>query len=284
MDKDFHYYAIQQLAIDAGFTEEDAYTISFSSMYVDDCTDLDLAREMSDRYVINYYPIITQVDVTNILLYHAQHYILMPFHFLPGEQDKRNPYVVVENSSSSRILLNKAIEAQNLIQLGIALHAYADTFSHQNFTAFEEEQNAVYNWQTLYRVVVPNIGHCDVGHLPDNVEETWMDYRLPKGQRRVDNKRRTLNALAGCYLALNYFKKGKCLSSVSNLFFEPLGGHYSFWEDWVYLESYDDRIGVLIDSHDRKYFEHCTSYHDKNFINFQNAAKTHLALVLHFAP
>ena len=84
-------------------------------------------------------------------------------------------------------------------QLGIALHTYADTWSHQNFTGMQEGWNSVYPWYDVFKSIVPNIGHAEVGHSPDIISETWTDNRA---KEKVVNRVRALQAVGEIYQAL----------------------------------------------------------------------------------
>jgi hypothetical protein len=132
-------------------------------------------------------------------------YVYMPFHFLPGDQSIRmkgrlNPYACVADSRLARNLVNAAIRSGDPYRLGIALHTYADTWSHQNFTGFDERWNSLKSWRRPHAVITPDIGHADVRHSPDEISKTWRDDRLE--DEEVDNRRRAMQAIEAIFKRL----------------------------------------------------------------------------------
>ena len=80
MDKEFHYYITYFIALKAGFNEQNAYIIAYSSQYTDDNTA---------EYVINpetssqYHTYISQTY--DIFKPQEEHLRIYPvFHFMPG--------------------------------------------------------------------------------------------------------------------------------------------------------------------------------------------------------
>ena len=57
---------------------------------------------------------------------------------------KKNPLSTTPASPNATVVLKKALASGNPYLLGIALHTYADTWSHQNFTGMQEGWNSVY--------------------------------------------------------------------------------------------------------------------------------------------
>jgi len=232
MEKDFHHYIIYTLAKLAGFDktiegsdETEARVIAYASQYVDDNCDRVYIVSYNDReYPIllpsrigtktgNYnYLIMTQDMNITSLDTNVQKYIFMPFHFLPGDYEtvKRNgitnPYCTTENSANANRLLDKALLSEDLYRTGIALHTYADTWSHQRFTAFEEKWNQVLEWYEDFKALAPNIGHADVWHLPDQICKTWRDHRF--NEPPVVNKDRAFDAAEKIYEKLYTERKG----------------------------------------------------------------------------
>jgi hypothetical protein len=206
MEKDFHYYLVYSLASITGY-QKSATTIAYASQFVDDNNEGQFAidgEEVSfpdkikaqDGY---YYPIMTQSLSIKSLDMYVQKYVYLPFHFLPGDNSviikgNRNKLNTTPNSANGRSLVNRALESNNPYQIGMALHTFADTWSHQNFTGLYEDWNKVYAWYEIYKNLVPSIGHADAGHSPDVISETWTDYRLDKDIQKIDNKPRALDA------------------------------------------------------------------------------------------
>ena len=217
MNIDFHYFVIKTLAYAAGFSEEDAQTIAYYSQQVDDFTksspmqvrqeppvyfiEKGYARKLeNDLWEVQPHP--TGIDVLQALEKHYRHTTLVPFHFVPArplaeleaESDfTRADYRCVRADDESAMLINlitdEAVEAvrrhkceQSLMQLGMALHSYADTYAHCGYSGLEGWENSAlikeaYNQMTEEEEVpageriaywmLPHIGHGNSGHVPD---------------------------------------------------------------------------------------------------------------------
>jgi hypothetical protein len=73
-----------------------------------------------------------------------------------------------------------------LHHLGVAAHAFADTWAHQNFVGWYDGING--DGMNL----LPNIGHADFIHHPDWVGHCWNDNRIINHQ--INNNHRFLDA------------------------------------------------------------------------------------------
>ena len=93
------------------------------------------------------------------------------------------------DSDNANRILDTALETGNLYRIGIATHGYADSWAHQNFTGFYNEFNSMTG---PLSVAIPNIGHAEAGHNPDEIALVWKDTRLI--EQRVDNRERFLDA------------------------------------------------------------------------------------------
>jgi hypothetical protein len=239
MEKDFHYYLIYSIARITGF--QDADIIAYSSQFVDDNNEGQFSIEgkkvpFPNKIRANggyYYPIMTQSLSPKSLDMMIQKYVYVPFHFLPGNSTTRingetNALSTKPNSKNARILLENALKSDNPYLIGIALHTYGDTWSHQNFTGLQEEWNSVYPWYRFDKSIAPNIGHAEVQHSPDIISEKWTDNRfgIP-----IDNRKRALLATAEIYKAMRK-KSGK----------GPVWtGVKSSFRRIIYAAGYDDR-------------------------------------------
>lgn len=215
MQKDFHYDIIFALAIEAGYSDADSNIIAYASQYVDDNTDREYS--ISDSYgefhvgfpeEIGrsgglYLPIITQaVDITSFNL-SVQRYVFAPFHFIPGDNNvtikgKSNPLCTTKGCRNAETLVRDAV-ANDIYRLGIALHTYADTFSHDRFSAFHEDWNRVY--KSPVGNLPPNIGHAEVFHKPDEISADWVDGRI--GKKKIVNRERAMEAAERIFGLIN---------------------------------------------------------------------------------
>jgi hypothetical protein len=125
----------------------------------------------------------------------------------------KNPgaHVVTEDSPLAREILVAALKSKNLYRIGIALHAYADTWAHQNFSADDEAQNSMEsgNGQQFFgnRLSLPAVGHLQAYKNPDDPRITWVDPRLESPYDRVDNTVRFLEAAKMIYRFLRTSRK-----------------------------------------------------------------------------
>lgn len=246
MEKDFHYYLIYAMAKVTGLNNPDI--VAYSSQFTDDNNEGQFSVDQEDvsfpeKLKANggyYYPIMTQSLSPKSLDPYVQKYVYAPFHFLPGDNNgvingKKNPLSTTPNSKNSKAMLVKALESQNPYSIGIGLHTFADTWSHQNFSGLREEWNAIYPWYNIFKSIVPNIGHAEAGHLPDIISESWTDYRF--GTKKIDNRPRAFEAVQEIFSNLQKkSKKGPPWQDVEDDFYKI-----------IYTKDYDNRIKKISD-------------------------------------
>lgn len=245
MEKDFHYYLIYCLA--AITQQEHSNIIAYASQFVDDNCERQFSIDGEPCPFPSsipagggyYYPIMTQSMSPKSLDLYIQKYVYVPFHFLPGDdtveiKGKRNAMNTTPNSQNAQAMLHEALKSNNPYRLGVTLHTFADTWSHQNFTGLWEDWNSVYPWYRLDKTYVPNIGHAEVGHSPDVISEIWTDYRLEK---RIVNVDRAFDAVREIFRALRKNSdKGPLWGDVRLKFLKILN-----------VPGYDDRIRAMVD-------------------------------------
>lgn len=175
MDKEFHYYITGILAHKAGFSEEESSIIAYSSQFVDDNSNVFTVEGYSNY--ISQTKNILKPRKTLMRIYSI-------FHFIPGnpmaesarrKDGKMHILNTTPNSKLSQEMMYKAFnssENSKLYRIGIASHAYTDTWAHQNFVGFNDSFNG------LDLNPIPNIGHSDVIFVPDIVCKDWVDERL----------------------------------------------------------------------------------------------------------
>jgi len=73
-----------------------------------------------------------------------------------------------------------------LYRIGIASHAYIDTWAHQNFVGVDDSFNG------FDMNPIPNVGHADALFNPDTINNTWNDNRLV--DRYINNNARFISA------------------------------------------------------------------------------------------
>ncbi|MEW6664177.1 MAG: DUF6765 family protein [Thermodesulfobacteriota bacterium] len=195
MDTEFHYWITGIIAREAGFDVDEAKAIAYSSEFVD---ENDVSLDVKDRSSTAVYTnFITQT--LNILKPRAELLRIYPiYHFVPGNPQapsarrrdgKMHLFNTTPDNKFANSLLQDAFHAEEdarLYRIGIATHAYADTWAHQNFTGWHESFNAIGLNPT------PNIGHADAQHHPDWVGHRWDDSRILDSE--VNNNHRFLSA------------------------------------------------------------------------------------------
>ncbi|MDA8078625.1 MAG: hypothetical protein M0Z79_06760 [Nitrospiraceae bacterium] len=300
MEKDFHYhftYAAAKLTC-----LPNPEIVAYSCQFVDDNNEGQFAIGGGDTLFPErlktgggyYYPVMTQSLSPKSLDPYVQKYVYLPFHFLPGDntveiEKKKNPLCTTPNSGNAKNILEKALNSGNPYQAGIALHTFADTWSHQNFTGLREEWNAIYPWYDVFKSLVPNIGHAEAGHSPDVISERWTDYRFKGVTKEIDNRQRAFDAIEAVYLTLRKATgKGALWNDVKTDFEKIIGtpdydkrieatsklagGTPEYSKDaWIgaALEKEEDGEVVM-----KQGFDKTPWYH------FHQAAKVHLATVM----
>jgi len=191
MNREFHYYVTHLIAARAGIRGDDLRVLAYASQYVDD---------NSRGYSIKGSGLRTPYEnnrsqTMNILRPHKDKLEIYPlFHFIPGEPDapsarrsdgKTNVFNTTPNSLNANRMMDAALETQNFYRIGIAAHAYVDTWAHQNFVGDWTKFNA---FPGFLAWLTPDCGHADAGHKPDEIGLTWQDVRLVDSS--VDNNQR----------------------------------------------------------------------------------------------
>jgi hypothetical protein len=217
MDINFHYFVVKTLACKVGFTETEAQTIAWYSQQVDNFTmhlPICVTKEPPAFFTQNHYakemggslwlvlPHPTGIDMTQTLGDYYRHTTLAAFHFIPGQpfsklKEKadmtRADYRCVPGHSDDAQLIHHIVEQavdeakqekteKTLMQLGMALHTYADTYAHCGFSGLEGWENKAviekaFNQHTqkeeipkeerLFFRELPHIGHGNAGTAPD---------------------------------------------------------------------------------------------------------------------
>jgi len=308
MNIEFHYYLTKYLAIEAGFEEDEAEIIAYSSQYVDDNYIEYKIKISKDDY---YENITTQFkDILTPEQKNLRRNIL--FHYLPGDptspkvrrkDGKMHVLMTTVASSHAQELFFESTKNEDLYGLGIASHMLADTFSHQNFIGSEEIMNSM-NSPTgdLKRI----IGHSDAELKPDIPNLIWFDKRLIKKYEEVNNKERLIfaaNKLYSNYLFLTSFpsKWNKVKKTINSLIIDEINetemnkiipqqssrinNYKKLLEDYDTITTYDPKswLADAVEENvnfNRQNYTSNKNFKKSNWYKFQEAAKNyeHLAL------
>ena len=201
MDKEFHYYLTYLTAARAGYPFDDALTIARTCQAVDENTRIIAVNSGTPQSYSNYIS-----QTASLFRPRASRMRIYPvFHFIPGDSDhpstkrtdrKTRKLNTTVDSTLANLCFDEASKTKDLMQIGIASHAYADTWAHQNFVGYNDSFNG---FKGFLSRIIPNIGHADAMHYPDWPAHIWTDTRLIKANRIINNKRRFLDAARRLY-------------------------------------------------------------------------------------
>lgn len=155
MKKDAHYYALLALARSVGIEKGTAHKIAYASQFVDDAkvnkftlaednppqilSQLDNPKKIINAATCHSYSDLSTYNYSSMTSNTAA------FHFVPGCEGENFPKKMRCKKESKIIknIIDKALNSDDPIKLGITLHAYADTFSHQGFSGIASKVNDV---------------------------------------------------------------------------------------------------------------------------------------------
>lgn len=214
-----HYYAVLALCRILGYNKDASRIIAYSSEYVDEAL---VRRISSSRYDFKMTKLDTVGPIMTDRTYSERDLVktLVPFHFVPAlkGKDLQEKMRTFPNSPFLRIMQKQLFKQKNPYLLGIYLHVYADTWSHQGFSGIMSPVNIISDLQVKYRSfkgfgnriaafymakmrepfhrmyhpIIPNYSHSQVGTLPDLTSAEWK-YTYGEGSENsgwIDNKKR----------------------------------------------------------------------------------------------
>ena len=227
MQIDFHFYTIYALARAAGFGPENAHVIAYASQHTDDAK-YDHALEFENGGRFQQVLTAHQYDIGAISK-PTCYRIWIPFHFLPSSAgvDFYEGMTTRPDSSVAQAMIEDLMDSEPkgyiLHRLGILLHVYADTWSHQNFIGLTNDLNDVddltvrgegqeaLDWmfaelkRTVIEYAAPKLGHAQAGTIPDEPYREWT-YKGYQGRSySINNQERSLEAAQACYRVMLKF-------------------------------------------------------------------------------
>jgi len=234
MQIDCHYGAIYALSRLAGIKSEFAEIIAYASQQVDDATHGHVLRFKNTGGVFRQtLTAHRKLDLRSLnMRYQLETW--MPFHFLPGAEGKTTGEKLIchADSKPAEAMLKEVsrgnIPVSRLHLLGIVLHAYVDTFTHQLFKGFTDSYNEVSVtskterrrkkniFSRIFKKVtrvftraVSPVGHVRAGTMPDIPYLEWEIERMQDGKRiKINNLNdRFLPAMKRIYSYLGEFLK-----------------------------------------------------------------------------
>jgi hypothetical protein len=242
MQIDMHFYGVYCLARSAGIKSEIAHTIAMASQFVNDATTINSVLIENKRCI---RPLRTSLKKCPPRYSEEDSWLVwIPFHFLPGNEP-------VDGAFEERIVCRKnsliaqklALFALNNDQgdiwpylIGITAHAYADTFSHYDFSGLAHQHNKILpdsihldqnhqdliaeymasratNFMRKYSVNHSHepVGHSQVAAYPDRPFLKWRFEKDAKKSGKVYWRDNTSDYMEACeslyYFFLEFIKK-----------------------------------------------------------------------------
>lgn len=172
MKRDAHYYAILAFCRACGFKKDSALDVAYASQFTDDAKInlmyLTHSSEIMEHETIDHEIIESKAAFFNMATshsffrfntfnYEAMVNNTIAFHFVPGCQGENFTKKLRCKEEGPIILdmLNDVCQGDDLIALGIILHALADSYTHQGFSGMLSKVNDINNCEAVNKV---NIG------------------------------------------------------------------------------------------------------------------------------
>ncbi len=252
MKRDAHYHATLAFCRACGFNKQSAHVIAYASQLVDDAK-INLIFFKKAGIVLEHdnvknRPAFFNMDTChsyfrlNTFNYESMVNNTSAFHFVPGckGQNFTKQLRCKEESPVILEILKDALLENDLIKLGIVLHAYVDTFSHQGFSGMLSKVNDIKNCEAKGKVhiglldrvlnvfrqlsqekfekyfdsITPAYGHCQALDFPDLPYLVWSyEYDCSDNfdgffnTAEIDNKQRYKQAFDGVRKYLETYLK-----------------------------------------------------------------------------
>lgn len=234
MQIDFHFGVTYVLARLAGFDEQAAHTLAYSSQYVDDATNAGLIKFTDGSMYSHISSANSMLDTKNLDQY-SDHLAWLPFHFLPGNcelpagQGNDRPFVeraiCKPNSYVAQDMVAESIRRKDsrhgLHRFGITLHVYADTWAHQGFAGIIDNINRVRDLDTvgvkedlkddMLEIAMRNItlGHGGALTFPDRPYLRWSYTDNSRKSVTRNNPEEYEKAIDNLFSAMRRYLLGK---------------------------------------------------------------------------
>jgi len=235
LQRDAHYYAVLAFCRACGFKKDSAQVIAYASQFVDDAKInlmyLNNSSDIIDHDIIDSKPAFFNMATChsyshiNTFNYEAMVNNTIAFHFVPGCQGENFTKKLRCKEEAPIILdiLNDVFLEDNLITLGIALHPFADSYTHQGFSGMLSKVNDITNceaknkgslgllykilnffeqfnrdkYEKLFQGLVPAYGHGQALEFPDVPYLAWSyeydysdEFNGSYKKVEIDNKER----------------------------------------------------------------------------------------------
>lgn len=262
MDIDFHFSTVYVLARWAGFQSYNAQLLATCSQLVDDNVDDKVPHFSAFSQRFSGHELWENMqEMENVEVW-------VPFHFLPALDGESVDQQLVcrKNSALAQALaleMTTYSGENRLFRLGIALHVYADTWAHQEFSGTtsvgntllglesQPEQKISLSWIEHKAASLANLkplGHAAALHFPDQPYLYWhSEQKFPNGRKNWDEFMGAARALYRI-LCVVAEKPEEILSSRQELFLSQ-----SFQE--IQKEDCNDRNEIWLQRIRENYFD-----------------------------
>jgi len=162
MKIDSHFYGVLAFCRAVGFNKGASHIVAYASQFVDDAKANQIVLEEVPEEGIKTTELSEGPAFINMATCHKYKNIdtfnfdammnnTTAFHFVPGCEGNNFPRKLRCKKESPIIMniLEDAKEEGDLIKLGITLHAYADTFSHQGFAGLLSKVNDISDLEVI---------------------------------------------------------------------------------------------------------------------------------------
>lgn len=154
MQQDMHFYGTYVIARCAGLPHGDAHTMAYAAQFVDDSTQQDSEKHRDGGML---YGIATAHHPARTVWNRAiepeeQRRVWVPFHFFPGGRGDtlEEKLICVRDGQLLRTMMERHLKIVKdekppfgMELLGIAAHAYLDSFAHYDFSGISSPYNEV---------------------------------------------------------------------------------------------------------------------------------------------
>ena len=171
MQRDAHYYAVLAFCRACGFSKDSAYVVAYASQYVDDAKInlmfINNASDIIEHDIIDDKPAFFNMATCQSYFriktfnYEAMVNNTIAFHFVPGCKGENFTKKLRCKEEGPVILdiLEDVLLEDDLTKLGIILHAFADSYTHQGFSGMLSKVNDIKNCDAKTKV---NLGLVDI--------------------------------------------------------------------------------------------------------------------------
>ena len=229
MQKDFHFYGIYVLCRCKGMLPSDSKIVAYASQHTDDAKyghTLEFENGGYFKQAVCAHRFI-HPDVFSL---DTQYGVYVPFHFIPGNKGGRfqEKMVCLENSDIAQEMIREVSKMKEkpyiLHRLGVALHAYPDTWAHKDFSGLQSEINDIdeidvrneekkaipkifaHFFRNVTEAVIPRVGHAEAATIPDEPYREWSYYSVYEDRQTYKrNWMLYLDASRSIYQEIKYF-------------------------------------------------------------------------------